>query len=454
MAADPLATGRELSYAELVRALFPRLTGGIRWGTERTARMLAALGNPHESAPVVHVGGTNGKGSVAATVASVLSRSGLRTGLYTSPHLCSFRERIRIDGRAVTEPTLLAAARRAWPEIEREGPSFFEATTVIAFEVFARVPVDIVVVEVGLGGRLDATNVVRPEVVALTNVARDHMEFLGDSLTSIAGEKAGIIKAGHPVVTAETGDEALAVFRDVAAARGAGFWMLDRETIRDVSIGLAGTELRLETAEWGALRLHTPLIGRHQATNTALAVRALELLPVGLRPAAEAVQRGVAEVHWPGRLQVVEDAGTLWLYDAAHNPAGVKALAAALSELRPTAPRAVLAAILADKPWQEMLPALAAGADTLVLTTAPSAPDNRRWEPAEAGAWLAARPEPGTRLIVEPDFAAALNRAAQAGAGGSVLVAGSFHTVGDALAAQGRAPDGVDAYLPVLPSAV
>src|SRR5690606_29480790 len=191
-----------LTYDALVAELFPRLTGGIRWGLERTERLLAAVGDPHRSYRTLHAGGTNGKGSVAATLASVLGQTGALAGLYTSPHLCTFRERIQIGGAPIGEEQFVAAATRLWPHILRESPSFFEATTAIAFLALAEAGVEVAAIEVGLGGRLDATNVIRPDVVALTNVALDHAQYLGDTIEAVAREKAGIIKAGVPVVTA------------------------------------------------------------------------------------------------------------------------------------------------------------------------------------------------------------------------------------------------------------
>src|SRR5690606_15128801 len=203
-----------------------------------------------------------GKGSVAASIASVLQHAGFRTGLYTSPHLCTFRERIQIDGSAITEDALVAAARTLWPHITVESPSFFEATTAIAFLALAEADVDVAVVEVGLGGRLDATNVISPEVVALTNVSLDHVELLGNSIEAVAREKAGILKPGPPAVTAETGDVALSVFRERAAELGVPLHLV-RD--RNVRIDAAGerTRVELDTASWGRIAVETPLPGEH-----------------------------------------------------------------------------------------------------------------------------------------------------------------------------------------------
>ena len=433
-----------LTYHEIVREFFPRLTGGIRWGLDRTRRLLAAVGDPHLSFRTLHVGGTNGKGSVAATLASVLRRAGMVTGLYTSPHLCTFRERIQVDGVPISEDQVVAAASRLWPHIRREEPSFFEATTAIAFLALADAGVEVAAVEVGLGGRLDATNVVRPDVVALTNVALDHAQYLGDTIAAVAREKAGIIKPGVPVVTAEPPGEAREIFRHEAAELGAPLTVLEAGEVRCVEVTRAGTRFRLSSAVWGELDLFTPLIGGHQALNAALAVRVLERLAPERRPCVAEVVDGVAAVRWPGRAQILHENGRTWVLDVAHNPAGVVALAATLDALSLPRPIALVVGILGDKDWSAMLPPLVRSADHSILTVPPTAPAHRRWDPFEA-----LRATPDVVADVVPDFLAALDRARErAGARGTVVVTGSFHTVGDALIALGRAPFGADEPLP------
>lgn len=427
------------SYAELIRDLFPRLTGGIQWGLERTARLLAAVGDPQDSYRSIHVGGTNGKGSVCATAASVLRADGQRVGLYTSPHLCAFRERIQVDGVPLSDDALLAAATRLWPSIEAERPSFFEATTALAFLAFADAGAEVVVAEVGLGGRLDATNVLKPEVTVLTNVAMDHAQHLGDTLAAIAGEKAGIVKPGTPVVTAERDPAIRSLFEERARAVGAPFRALQAEEPTAVEAALDGTGFEVRTDAWGMLGLCTPLPGAHQATNAALAVRALELLPKELRPKRAAVEEGVASVRWPGRLQHEVVGGRHWLLDVAHNPAGVEALVAAIRTLAPPRPLAAVVGILGDKDWSRMLPPLAEVADAVILTEPPTAPADRRWDAAAVLARVG-----GGSTVVERDFARALEQARGRAGEGTVLVTGSFHTVGDALALLGRAPAGSD----------
>ncbi|MGH7481121.1 MAG: bifunctional folylpolyglutamate synthase/dihydrofolate synthase, partial [Longimicrobiales bacterium] len=373
----------------------------MRWGLDRTRRLLAAVGDPHLGYPVVHIGGTNGKGSVAATIAAVQRASGHRVGLYTSPHLCTFRERVRIDGAAIEEDALLASAERLWPRIEAEGPTFFEATTAIAFEAFAAAGVDFAVVEVGLGGRLDATNVVEPEVAIITNVELDHVEFLGETLELIAAEKAGIIKPGRPIVTGERRPELRGLFRRTAVRRGSPYAELDPSSVSDIAVAESGTRLRVATSAWGRLGLETPLLGRHQAMNVALALRGLAALPDASRPGADAVLAGVRDVRWPGRAQIETLAGVRWVFDAAHNPAGVGALLSLLVELHLPRPLVAVVAVLTDKDWERMLMPLSARADRVVLTVAPSSPAGRRWDPAMVAGRLAGKAGATAELIVE-----------------------------------------------------
>jgi len=289
----------------------------------------------------------------------------------------------------------------------------------------------VTVAEVGLGGRLDATNVLRPEVTAVTNVAMDHADYLGDALADIAREKAGIAKRGVPLVTAEPAPELAEILASGAEAAGAPFLRLDPEReVRDVVTGLDGTRFTLESGTWGDLPLETPLVGRHQAWNVALAVRALEELGPALRPGAEAVLRGVAELRWPGRFQVERIRDRTWIFDVAHNPAGIRALASTLAEIDPPRPRSVVVGILGDKDWRSMLPPLFGQADRAFLTQAPTAPAHRRWSPDEAMADL--RPPPP--MVIEEEMERALARAEEASApGGTIVVTGSHYTVGAAL---------------------
>lgn len=410
--------------------VLPPLSVGAEWGLGRTEEALAALGHPQRHFESIHVGGTNGKGSVAAVLASVLSHDGKRVGLYTSPHLCSFRERFQIDGRPVPMQDLLAAGDETRSCLTGAGLTFFEAATVLAFHLFARSEVEVALVEVGLGGRLDSTNVILPRVSSITNVALDHHEYLGETLPEIAGEKAGIIKEGVPVVTAETDPEIVAIFRTRAEALGAPFHAVDPGTVvRDLEVAPRGNAFSLLTESWGELPLISPLPGAHQAGNVALAVRCLELLPPSLFPDRDAVMEGVAEVRWPGRLQIVSAADGTWVFDVAHNVAAVRSLADSIPRLALPEPIVLLVGIQGDKDWRSMLPPLFAMTREAILTQPPTVPPERRWHPLEAAGSV----EPRPNLHILPDFAQAVAGARNMAGEGTVVVTGSHHTVGDAM---------------------
>ena len=365
--------------------IFPPLPTGVPWGLERTESLLTEVGNPQDSYPTLHVGGTNGKGSLAAVWSQVLKEEGKKVGLYTSPHLCSFRERFQIGGRPVSAEVLLDSADELREGISRLGLTFFEAATVLAFYLFAKEGVEFGLVEVGLGGRLDSTNVIRPRVTAITNVALDHSEYLGFTLEEIAGEKAGIIKSGVPIVTAERDVALREIFRSRAEAVGAPFFSINpADEVKELEVSPQGNSFRIGTEPWGELSLRSPLPGRHQAANVALALRSLALLPEALRPGVDAVRKGVAGVKWPGRLQIHKGVEGIWVFDVAHNTAGVRALATSLRRLALPEPIILLVGIQGDKDWRSMLPPLFALAREAVLTQPPSVPPDRRWDPLEA----------------------------------------------------------------------
>jgi dihydrofolate synthase / folylpolyglutamate synthase len=371
------------------------------------------VGDPHREYATVHVGGTNGKGSVAVQAYAALREAGYSVGLYTSPHLVDVRERIIVDERPISPTAFGEWTARLKPEIERTQASFFEATTAIAFADFAARRVDVAVIEVGLGGRLDATNVVTPLASAVTTIAREHTEYLGDSLEGIAREKAGIAKPDTPFLIGEP-DAALAgVLAEAAAVAGARVIRVAAEARYAGALGLAGP---------------------HQRRNAAVAAALLEALPEPWRPSPAAVARGLARARLPGRF----DRRGRWLFDVAHNPAAIAVLLAALEEAPRVPPVHCLVGILRDKDWRAMVAALQGVSDRLWLTTPPSAPADRRWDLEAVGrvvGLMDAHPSsrPSVHLpVIQPDFDAAL-RDVQHGAG-TILVTGSFHTVGDALA--------------------
>jgi len=425
--ADPLA-GR----------LFPPLRAGIDWGLERTERALAELGDPHRAYATLHVGGTNGKGSVTSTVASIMRHSGRGAACYTSPHLCSFRERILIDGLPFSEDRLLEYAGQVVEPVVRFGLTFFEAITVLALHAFAHEGVEVAVMEVGLGGRLDATNVIRPEVSAVTNVAMDHADYLGDTLAKIAREKGGIMKVGVPFVTAEESPEILGIFQDMAATVGAPFGNVVPSGLGPVDVAADHTSLVLSTRSWGELELRTPLVGHHQATNAALAVEMLEWLRPELKPEASAIVRGVASVDYHGRDEVVRLEGRTWLFDVAHNTAGILSLVDTIDRLDLPRPMVALVGVLGDKDWKSMLPQLLSRVDQAILTQPPSAPPERRWDPDSAAEQI----ESKTGVRVVEDFVDAVSEARDRAGNGTVVVTGSVHTVGCAMSLLGLDPLG------------
>ena len=415
-------------------------TGTIRWGLERIEELLAGVGNPHRRFRSIHIAGTNGKGSVAALCDAALRASGqFRVGLYTSPHLVSFGERIRIDGVPSGPDALADAAARLRPAVERTGASFFEATTALAFLCFAEAEVDIAVVEVGLGGRLDATNVVDPVATAITNVGHDHSEYLGSTLREIAREKAGILKPSAPAVTAAAEREVLQVLREEAESVGAPLVTLDEVvSIASVETHSTGVAVEFQSGSWGNRRLEIGLRGTHQVRNALLAAELLARLPAPFRPEWDAISRGFAGVRWPGRLQVEQVRGTTWVFDVAHNPDGARALAASLEGLDLPRPIVLLTAVLADKEWAAMLDLLAPCVDGVILTLAPSAPQDRRWNLEIAAQHITRSAGVQPRPI--PEFTAALDRAATLAPHGTVVVTGSVYTVGDAMRLLGISP--------------
>lgn len=413
------------TYRAALDYLFARTTGGSKLGLERTLALLDAVGNPHRRLRAFHIAGTNGKGSVAATLDVLLRARGLRVGRYTSPHLVDFRERVLVDGRPIPPEAVVEWIERWAPTVERLGATFFEATTVLAFDWLERSGVDAAVVETGLGGRLDSTNVLQPLVAGVTSIGRDHTEYLGETLEEIAGEKAGIFKAGAPAVIGELDPglrERLAAMARERGARpvlvAADVWPID-----EVQVGAGETRFRLRTPE-GDCRLATPLVGRHQAQNAVTALLMLRAAGAPYAAPLDEVQPALARVRLPGRFQRVGK----HVFDVAHNPDGAAVLAATLRAVDPPRPVVALLTVLRDKDWRGMMERLAPVVDAFVLTAAPTAPESRAWEPSEPLAFARDR---GWAAELVPDFDAAL--AAADARGATVVVTGSFHTVGDAM---------------------
>lgn len=414
------------SYAGALEYLYARVTGGWKLGLDTTRALAHAMGDPHERYPTLHVAGTNGKGSAVATLDALLRARGLRVGRYTSPHLVDFRERICVNGESMSEDAMVEAISKWTPEVERVSATFFEATTCIAFEHFANAKVDVAVIEVGLGGRLDSTNIITPLVSGVTSIGIDHTQYLGTTAEEIAGEKAGIFKRGVPAVIGERDPKIRALLARLGAAAGARpvRVLADEATLEEIDVGRDGTRFTLASPT-GRRRLRTPLVGWHQASNAATAIAMLEAAGAPWTAAAADAESALAQVHLAGRFQPW---GT-FLFDVAHNPDGIKVLCDSLAAVRPPRPIACLLSVLRDKDWPAMMRALAPHVDRFVLTTPPTVPADRAWSLDEA---LALASSHGWPAVAEADFDRALALAREGAA--TTLVTGSFHTVGDSMA--------------------
>ncbi|MFB3776188.1 MAG: folylpolyglutamate synthase/dihydrofolate synthase family protein [Bryobacteraceae bacterium] len=417
------------SYPESVRYLYSlgNETKTVKLGLERVARLLAALGHPHHAARFVHVAGTNGKGSVCAMIESALRAAGLRTGLFTSPHLVEPTERIQLDGSPVA-PALFADAfstvhRHAESMLAEGGidshPTYFETVTAMAFLLFRDLGADVVVLEVGLGGRLDATNVVSPRLSVLTPIDYDHEAHLGKSLEAIASEKAGIIKPGAPVVTGPQPAVVQAVIEARAAEVGAPVFSLSEWKAENLELDACGS--RFTAIGPGRYRIECPLAGEHQVSNALTAVAALH----ALQTPAQAVEEGIRATRWPGRLERVSRQPEVIL-DGAHNPAGALALARHIQRFYGGRRVWLIYGAMRDKAVAEAAGILFPAASEVILT----APDHPRAVRPEAIRDLVDHP----RLHVAPSLADALRKLEQAAPEDAVFITGSLFLVGEAKA--------------------
>jgi len=340
---------------EAIRNLYKLHTFGIKLGLERIKALLERMGNPERELAVIHVAGTNGKGSVCAILDSILRAAGYRTGIYTSPHLVRLNERTRVDGKCITDDEFLGLVK----EVERHAKAiakshgeatFFEFTTAVAFEYFRRQNARMVVAETGMGGRLDATNVVMPLVSVITNISIEHAMYLGPDIASIAREKAGIIKQGRPVVCGELDETALSVTGRIAAERRCLLIEArDAVSVRRVSGGLAGQKIAVASADSDYGTIVMPLLGRHQLENCAIAVAAIEqVIAAGVSVDVEAVRKGISTVRWPGRCEVLSSS-PLMILDGGHNPGAAERLSHTVKELAKKRPVGLIFGMCSDK---------------------------------------------------------------------------------------------------------
>ncbi|PKN94215.1 MAG: bifunctional folylpolyglutamate synthase/dihydrofolate synthase [Chloroflexi bacterium HGW-Chloroflexi-6] len=406
--------------SELARAEF---------NLDRMAALLDKLGNPHLAYPIIHVTGTKGKGSVCALCASALQAGGYKAGLYTSPHLLDYAERIQVNGQAIPHEALadlvdeIKAAVASVPKL-----TTFEITTALGFLYFARQGCTAAVIEVGLGGRLDATNVVRPNVAVITSISYDHMAVLGDTLTLIAGEKAGIIKQNCPVVSAPQTPEALKVLEKVSAERFAPLTLINRDvTIAPLMRSLTGQSFQVSSEKIATLTLTVPLLGSHQTENAATAFAALEAS--GLELSYSDIQNGFYRVKWPARFEVVRQEPPV-IFDSAHNRDSFARLRATLDEYFPSRPVIMVFGVSEDKMLADMLEEIRPRLTHLIATRA----DHPRALEAEKIVEMAK--QAGVESEAATPVEAALARALElAGKTGIVLSAGSLFVTAEVMRA-------------------
>lgn len=410
-----------MTYPEAIQFLYNMRLFGAKLGLENTLRLAALVGNPQKKLRFIHVAGTNGKGSTCAILESIYRASGLRVGLFTSPHLVSFRERIQIGRELISEAEIVRLVEKFQKLLAEfpadHHPTFFEVVTVMALDYFAQEKCDLVIWETGLGGRLDATNIVTPLASVITNIALDHQQWLGDTLEKIAFEKAGIIKSEVPVATATDEPEALAVIKKTAAEKNAPLAIVTEEKA-----------LPPEFAD--TLSLH----GEYQKRNAALALATVEILQKQVPVSATQIRTGLQTVQWPGRLQLIEKPdGRKFLIDGAHNVAGATVLRDAITRGFGTQKKTLILGIFEDKDWRHICEMLAPLAEK-ILTVPVS---NQRTADPKKLADICRASNPSAKIVVCNSLNEALE---QIPAGSFTIITGSLYLVGEALESLGYFP--------------
>ncbi|MBU1903616.1 MAG: bifunctional folylpolyglutamate synthase/dihydrofolate synthase [Proteobacteria bacterium] len=415
----------EKKYQTSVKYLYGLQKYGIKFGLSKTENLLKAFGNPHKGQRYIHIAGTNGKGSVAAFIASILKETGLKVGLYSSPHLVRFTERFKINGEEIERDKaagLIDELRGAFSP--QEPPTFFEATTAMALIYFAREKVDLTVMEVGMGGRLDATNVIVPMVSGITNISMEHQEFLGNRLLDIAREKGGIIKEGIDVVTAVTQAPVINALETIATERSALLWRVGKDIrYRTTKTGFqySGPGLKIKGLSLG-------LTGTYQARNAALAIGIIERLREKEIEVSDAeICKGVQDTVWPGRMQIVGTNPTI-LLDGAHNPGALRVLARSIRAGFRYRRLVLVIGVMADKAIDQMMRAIVPLADHVICTRP------LYWRAADPDVLMAKAAPFGKPMEKVPLLTDALIRAKErADPRDLIVVCGSLFTVGEAL---------------------
>lgn len=425
-----------MDYLKSLSRLHDLTKFGINLGLERIKNLLRQVGDPQDALSVIHIGGTNGKGSTAAMLTAVLKEAGYRVGTYTSPHLRSYTERIMLNNQPIPEQAFADLLEEFLPLFEQvrietgENPTEFEVLTAMAFLYFLRCRAEVVILEVGLGGDIDSTNVIKKPVLSIiTNVDIDHVNYLGKSLREIAEKKSGIIKSHCPVITASCADEVLQVLCRKAEQMEAPCLQVFREvfcrSLRETEDGQYFTA-KTGHRDWG--ELYIPLQGEHQLANAATAILALEVLvSEGWEVTREHLVQGMKKVYWPGRLEVVRKRPLIVL-DGAHNPAGMEFLSRWLERKKPGYSRVILViGMLADKDRARSVEYLAPYVDQVIITK-PLSPRAGNWQ--ELKQYFQNRPK---GVIIIEKLTAALQKAIQsAGSQDMVLVTGSLYLIGEA----------------------
>ena len=430
----------ETEYNLLLQEVFRRTSGGVEPGLEVVSDLLAALGNPEQKLLCIHVAGTNGKGSVCAMLSAILRNSGFRVGGYTSPHLVELTERFHVNGEAISRECcmvllkrLLAVDAERVEQSGRRAATFFELTTALAFSWLAEEQVDVAVIETGMGGEWDATNVIIPVLSVITGISMDHSDFLGTTLEGIAGEKAGIIKKGRPVVAAPQEAVVKAVLQSRATACGTVItWADEQISIGARIAGLTGQKLHVDSQQAGYGTLQLGLAGVHQAQNCAVAIAAYEVLceQITMDIDPKAVRRGVKTVIWPGRFQVL-NRDPLIICDGAHNEAAAACLVETWQEVfgKKAGKAIVICGFLKDKEWPKMIRHL----QTIASSCRVVPVDNSRTAQPDnvAAEWQHC----GVLVQAEKDLSNALRAAKEDAAqtGHPILICGSLYLVGEVM---------------------
>ena len=422
-----------MTYAETIDYLYGIRLFGQKLGLGTTQYLLRLMGDPQKSLRFIHIAGTNGKGSVAAMLHAVLSRAGYKTGLYTSPHLVSFCERFQISGQSIAESDVVRLVEQIKPRLESvaahpefRAPTFFEAVTAAGLQYFHEQKTDVVVWETGLGGRLDATNVVTPLASVITNIAFDHTQYLGETLPQIAMEKCGIIKPGVPVVTASVAEEVLRVIRATATAHGCPLTIIGQDVCATrLSEDEQGQRVELTGTRQDYGPVTIPLLGAHQTINCATAIAALEASGLPVTP--QQVSEGLSQTTWPGRFQIVNHNPTVVL-DGAHNAAAADRLAATLRERCAGQKLTLIFGVLRDKNYDQMCQILAPLAERILCVPVNS---ERTCDPDQLARWCMAT-NPRLRITIARNLAEAYAQARSENAE-AIVITGSLFLVGEAL---------------------